>query len=74
MRLRAFRDGRAAFRLAATRALLQNGLLDALDTSGDPGDVLQVTQRAGLADIDLTRALLELGEAYGLVRRRATTW
>ena len=74
MRLRAFRDGRAAFRLAATRALLENGLLDALDASDGPRDALQVTQRAGLTDIDLTRALLELGEAYGLVRRRSTTW
>ena len=74
MRLRAFRDGRAAFRLAATRALLENGLLDALDASDGPRDALQVTQQADLTDVDLTRALLELGEAYGLVRRRATTW
>ena len=74
MRLRAFRDGRAAFRLAATRALLENGLLDALDASDGPRDALQVTQQADLTDVDLTRALLELGEAYGLVRRRSTTW
>ena len=77
MRLRAFRDGRAAIRMAATRALLESGLLDALDAldaSGGPGDAAQVTQRAGLTDVELTRALLELGDAYGLVRRRATTW
>jgi len=41
MRLRAFRDGRAAFRLAATRALLENGLLDALDASDGPRDALR---------------------------------
>ena len=67
MRLRAFRDGRAAARLAATRALLESGLLDALDAPGGPEDAVHVTRRAGLTDVDLSRSLLELGAAYGLV-------
>jgi SAM-dependent methyltransferase len=74
MRLRAFRDGRAAARLAATRALLESGLLDALDAPGGPEDAVHVTRRAGLTDVDLSRSLLELGAAYGLVGRSGVAW
>jgi SAM-dependent methyltransferase len=73
-RLRAFRDGRGAVRLAATRAQLESGLLDALDAPGGRGDAAHLAQRAGLTDVDLTRSLLELGAAYQLVGRTAGGW
>ena len=72
-RLRAFRDGRSAVRLAATRALLESGLLDALDALGTT-DAARLTEHAELSDVDLSRALLELGAAYGLVRWRMSGW
>jgi SAM-dependent methyltransferase len=73
-RLRAFRDGRAAVRLAATRTLLESGLLDALTNAGGAADAAHLTEAAGLADVDLSRALLEVGGAYGLVRWGVGGW
>ncbi|HEU4330859.1 MAG TPA: class I SAM-dependent methyltransferase [Lapillicoccus sp.] len=73
-RLRAFRDGRAAVRLAATRALLETGLVDALAGAGGPQDEAALARTAGLTDVDLTRSLLELGAAYGLVRHSPGGW
>jgi SAM-dependent methyltransferase len=73
-RLRAFRDGRSAVRLAAIRALLESGLLDALDVLGGSADAARLTEHAELSDIDLSRGLLEVGAAYGLVRWRTSGW
>lgn len=73
-RLRAFRDGRHAVRLAATRALLDSGLLDALDALGGSAYADQLTEHADVSDVDLSRALLDLGAAYGLVRWRISGW
>ncbi|MEP6651052.1 MAG: hypothetical protein ABJA74_14265, partial [Lapillicoccus sp.] len=50
------------------RALLESGLPDGLDGLGGAADTARIAERAGLTDIDLARALLELGAAYGLVR------
>jgi SAM-dependent methyltransferase len=72
--VRAYRDGRGAVRLAATRALLDSGLLDALDAPGGREDAAHLAQRIGLTDVDLTRSLLELGAAYRLVGRTAGGW
>jgi SAM-dependent methyltransferase len=73
-RLRAFRDGRAAVRLAATRALLETGLIDALAGADAPRDAAALAADLRLTDVDLTRSLLELGEAYGLVRHATSGW
>ncbi|HEU4999160.1 MAG TPA: class I SAM-dependent methyltransferase [Lapillicoccus sp.] len=73
-RLRAFRDGRAAVRLAATRALLEAGLVDALVGADEPRDAAALARAVGLTDVDLTRTLLELGGTYGLVRRETSGW
>jgi SAM-dependent methyltransferase len=74
MRLRAVRDSRGAVRLAATRALLESGMLDALDTLGGSANAGRLAERANLSDVDLCRGLLELGGAYGLVRTAASGW
>jgi hypothetical protein len=55
-------------RLAATRTLLESGLLDALAHAGGAADAAHLTEAAGLADVDLSRALFEVGGAYGPVR------
>jgi SAM-dependent methyltransferase len=73
-RLRAFRDGRSAVRLAGTRALLESGLLDALDALGGSADAARLAEHADLSDVDLSRALLEVGAAYGLVRPDSIGW
>jgi SAM-dependent methyltransferase len=73
-RLRAFRDGRSAIRLAGTKALLESGLLDALDTLVGSADAARLAARADLSDVDLCRALLELGAAYGLVSADVIGW
>jgi SAM-dependent methyltransferase len=73
-RLRAFRDGRAAVRLAATRALLETGLIDGLAAADGPRPAADLAGDLGLTDVDLTRSLLELGEAYGLVHHAPSGW
>jgi SAM-dependent methyltransferase len=74
IRLRAFRDGRSAVRLAGTRALLDSGLLDALAPLGGSANAARLAERAELTDVELCRALLELGAAYGLVRSVPGGW
>jgi SAM-dependent methyltransferase len=62
-----FRDLMAFLRLECLGALARSGLATALRT---PGTAAELAQRAGLVDVELTTALLDLAVAHHQVRRR----